>query len=80
MPPILDWIGVLQDSGILPTICFASKCEILIEQPPPAQNLRELVMAVTDAFNQELGHVADEHIPVEASEDSGDEVVECLMK
>lgn len=37
-------------------------------------------MAVADAFHQELSHVADEHIPVEASEDSGDEVEECLMK
>ena len=61
-------------------VCFASKCEIVEDQPqpapPPAVNVRELFLQVADAFNQVLGHVADEEVEVEASEDSGDEVEE----
>jgi hypothetical protein len=59
-------------------VCFASKCEIVNVQPPPApppaMNIRDIVLAVADAFNEVLGHAADEHIPVEGSEDSGEEV------
>jgi hypothetical protein len=39
-------------------------------------NVRELFLQVADAFNEVLGHVADEQVEVEASEDSGEEVEE----
>jgi hypothetical protein len=54
-------------------VSFASKCDI-IDAPPPnvanpdAPNLREIVMAVADAFNAVLGVPADEHVPLESDD------------
>jgi hypothetical protein len=66
------------DNAVCEFVSFAAKCQIVnlpapIPPAPDAPNIVEVLMAVADAFNQVLGHPADELVPVE-SEGSGSEV------
>jgi len=67
-------------------VCLASKCEILAQQPaPPAPvpvqpaDARAVLFAVADAFNQVLGHIADEDVEVESDDSASDAELEPMV-